>query len=842
LSGSPERLCAHNSASTTPPSRARGLLLSVTLAALLAAALVAFFSLRLWRQPIWSDAGRSRFFIALAAAFILAVVLHRARSLLLVLGLGVATFLYTLAAVGAVATLGAAYWLGGVWCLGRRVLRLLRLPPGGGGVPALLLELPLGLALVSFGMGATAWLPIHRAWLHLLWPGLALALEARALYAALRSLRTAIWRRASLAGYLASVPVAFLVFVYWQAALMPEVSADGLAMHLNIAARMAAHGSFHFDVSRAVWAVMPMAGDWLYASAYLAGGEAAARLVNLAFLLLLAGFVYSLARRWLESAGALLVVALFLSTPLAYLVTGSMFVENAWTLFLMAAVAAVERWIEAEERRWLWVAGALAGSAAAGKFGAIGCVLALAVGVSLALAGRRRMHAGLLAGAAVFVLFAAPPYLQALIRTGNPMFPYFNHVFRSPLLDASQPLRDTRFPAYLRPDLLYQITFHSHRFLDSLDGTSGFQLFVLWPVALLALRRRLPYWVTVAAVAAPLILLVVFAALAYLRYAYPVYVLVAVLAAWLLAEARRYGPWLGRAVAGAAILCVLGNTWMLGAASGNNGDFALNLVFDPAARERFVSSAAPERVLIQYLNQTAPDQPAVFMNSNATADLLGRAYTDTWHTPDFEQMLSRTRSTGELLGEFNRLGIRYLVANIAGDHLAIHHSTLRTLVAACGQMEREVAGLALVRLRDDCAPAFFEQRSTAVAQPGLYDDRSPSIEYAGDWYLDDGFREAAQGTLSYTNRPGLAFEFRFEGTRVTWVFTRAFNRGKARVFLDGTEVSVLDLYTRVTAWQQRRTFLAGGPGPHLLRVELLPEKNPASTDTTVDVDLLIVER
>jgi hypothetical protein len=126
-------------------------------------------------------------------------------------------------------------------------------------------------------------------------------------------------------------------------------------MHLNIAAWMASHGSFHFDVSRAVWAVMPMAGDWLYASAYLAGGEAAARLANFAFLLLLAGFVYSLARRWLESAGALLVVALFLSTPLAYLVTGSMFVENAWTLFLMAAVAAVERWIETGGRRWLWV-------------------------------------------------------------------------------------------------------------------------------------------------------------------------------------------------------------------------------------------------------------------------------------------------------------------------------------------------------------------------------------------------------------------------------------------------------------------------------------------------------
>jgi hypothetical protein len=205
-------------------------------------------------------------------------------------------------------------------------------------------------------------------------------------------------------------------------------------------------------------------------------------------------------------------------------------------------------------------------------------------------------------------------------------------------------------------------------------------------------------------------------------------------------------------------------------------------------------------------------------------------------------MLSRARSSGEQLAEFNRLGIRHIVANVAGDYLAIHHSTVRTLVARCGQAERQVAWLALVRLRDDCGPALFEKRSTDVAQPGLYDDRSPLIEYAGDWYLDDGFREAAQSTLSYTDRSGLAFEFRFDGTRVTWVFTRAFNRGTARVLLDGTEAAVLDLYARETAWQQRQTFQARGPGPHLLRVEVLPEKNSASTGTTVDVDLLIAER
>ena len=64
----------------------------------------------------------------------------------------------------------------------------------------------------------------------------------------------------------------------------PEVSTDGLAMHLAIAADIANHHAFTFDFRQFIWALMPMGADYCYALAYMLGGENAARLLNLVML------------------------------------------------------------------------------------------------------------------------------------------------------------------------------------------------------------------------------------------------------------------------------------------------------------------------------------------------------------------------------------------------------------------------------------------------------------------------------------------------------------------------------------------------------------------------------
>jgi hypothetical protein len=83
---------------------------------------------------------------------------------------------------------------------------------------------------------------------------------------------------------------------------------------------------------------MPMGGDWAFAGVYMLGGEYAARLLNLFFFLMIAGLVFEASRRWLTMAEALLLTALFATTPLIQVVTGSLLVENVWAVFVTAAV------------------------------------------------------------------------------------------------------------------------------------------------------------------------------------------------------------------------------------------------------------------------------------------------------------------------------------------------------------------------------------------------------------------------------------------------------------------------------------------------------------------------
>src|SRR6185436_13284465 len=84
----------------------------------------------------------------------------------------------------------------------------------------------------------------------------------------------------------------FVLLAHWLVALLPEVSADGLAMHLTIPMSVEHNRLWSFDFRQYTWALMPMGGDWAYTAAYLLGGEAAARLLNFAMLCVIPAVIY----------------------------------------------------------------------------------------------------------------------------------------------------------------------------------------------------------------------------------------------------------------------------------------------------------------------------------------------------------------------------------------------------------------------------------------------------------------------------------------------------------------------------------------------------------------------
>jgi hypothetical protein len=146
----------------------------------------------------------------------------------------------------------------------------------------------------------------------------------------------------------------------------------------------------------------------------------------------------------------------------------------------------------------------------------------------------------------------------------------------------------------------------------------------------------------------------------------------------------------------------------------------------------------------------------------------------------------------------------------------------------------QVGWYATFRL-SNCAPVDLKLPQVT----GTFDDISDDIVYTGEW-SHASFAEAAGGTVSFSSSPGAAARLAFEGSEITWVYTKAFNRGVAEVKLDGISRGDIDLYSPKIVWQARQTYGGLTPGKHTFEVIVTGRKDAAATDRYVDLDALIV--
>lgn len=175
--------------------------------------------------------------------------------------------------------------------------------------------------------------------------------------------------------------------VHIVAAAKPEVGYDASTMHLQFAELVRADHAFRYGVDRYLWAMMPLGADYVFASAHLLGGEAAARAVNLALGAVACNLVYRIALAEASREFALAAATLFASMPLAVLVSGSLFSETLWVSCLLATLFVA---LHAErDFAWLPTLAILAGGAMATKVISIVWLAPLALAVA-AVAWRER--------------------------------------------------------------------------------------------------------------------------------------------------------------------------------------------------------------------------------------------------------------------------------------------------------------------------------------------------------------------------------------------------------------------------------------------------------------------
>lgn len=425
----------------------------------------------------------------------------------------------------------------------------------------------------------------------------------------------------------------------------PEVGYDASTMHLQFAELVARYHHWDFDVSRYAWAVMPMGADDAYLAAYLLAGESGARLLNLLFGALLCAIVYAIVRLQASRVVALVSVCVLASMPIWFLESSTLYVEFAWTAFLAGAVASTLHFVDRREPEHFAAAAMCCAGAMACK--AVGVFIAVPLAIALLLPRARPnpiARPRLAAIALLALAIGAWPYVNAWLRTGNPVFPFMNAIFASPLFPSAASFNNPLYNAPLSLLTPYRLVMDSGRFLEGLDGAAGIQWLLLFPLVGFGLvarerRRRWALFTLAAAFA-----VAVYLQQSYLRYLLPAFVLVAILGGWALGDVIR-SPRARAGLAVAATAITLVNVWLMPSASWANRTLCLRCAIDEDARRDYVADHAPLRLVADYLNRNLPQARVGFfvLNAAAPAGFVGYSRAANWHdTQAFPVLASAT--------------------------------------------------------------------------------------------------------------------------------------------------------------------------------------------------------
>jgi len=444
----------------------------------------------------------------------------------------------------------------------------------------------------------------------------------------------------------------------------PETGYDALAMHLQIPLLMAETHRWPFDVTRYAWAVMPVGADWTFTAAYFLGGEGAARLLNFGFAALACVLMFDLIRLNARRDLALASVCLFASMPLAFLETSTLYVENLWVAFLLGTLLLALEWLRTQAKDTLVAIALLAAGAMQCKVIGVLWLVPLAAYVAWQ-AWRRRNHRALTARdwtwLAVAVAIAALPYVNAWIRTGNPVFPFMNALFRSPLFEATASFNNPLYNAPLRPWTPYELVWSSGRFIEGSDGAAGFHWLLLYPVILLAFLRRPPraYWLCLALAA--IVFAGVYSQQSYLRYLLPALALIAVLGGWALAQIpdNRYTR---------ATLLLIGTLFcFVNVRLMHTGNWA-NLVLcqacgvDRHARSEYLAQFGTERLAADFLNRNLPDaRVGFYMLGSGPSGFVGYSRAANWHDAATFRALVLAQSADDVLAHARAYNLTHIV-------------------------------------------------------------------------------------------------------------------------------------------------------------------------------------
>ena len=340
----------------------------------------------------------------------------------------------------------------------------------------------------------------------------------------------------------AGVALSMLVFV-----ALPETHSDALIVNLRMTHQVQINGMWDFASDLNSWASWPKGAVWLSTAHYLLAGEAGARLFNWFAIFTTSLLLYREAVRLGFTTNTWLSVALFLSTPIAFWCSFVLFDDAVFGLFVTAAIISAVNSSEKLTPGGVFVTLLLCSAAMATK---ITGLLILPVIVAIYLyrfvilkpvdgicISKQQLMKYMLAGLPIMII-GTVPYIFSYIKTGNPIFPLYNDIFKAENYPVVR-FQDLRWSSDLGWDSIYKMASNSSMFMEGKNWTFGVQHALLFiPVAIEIFLRRKNVALVQYGLAIVIFSVLVFSQMHYIRYLYPMFPIYAILVASFLHRAN----------------------------------------------------------------------------------------------------------------------------------------------------------------------------------------------------------------------------------------------------------------------------------------------------------------
>jgi hypothetical protein len=493
--------------------------------------------------------------------------------------------------------------------------------------------------------------------------------------------------------------IGVMVLLHFAVALMPEVGHDALAMHLFVPSHLASRHQWGFDVTYYVWAVMPMMGDWIFSIGYMLAGETGSRLVNAGFVFVVAWVLRDLVL-WGggNASGARWAVLIFLVTPLTFTISSSLFIESVWLAFVVAGSLHFFRFLSSEysQRENFLAAAILLGYGLAAKavtFTILPVLLLLMV-IRYRIWYEYKFFRFFMIGILLFVVVGGIPYVTAWQLTGNPLFPFFNKIFQSPLWLMVNFEAPKIFAKGTTWDIFYQITFNSGKFLEARPGASGFQWILLFVPALIVTILSGKHRASLLFFVAALSVVLAFLSTSYLRYVVPSFVWTAA-GMGIALSALRSDPAFVRWMFISVASLVVGLNFIFFNSGTYYGEFKAKPLLSGAGRENYITKQLPVRRAIELVNQLNFSRaPVAVFSAPLTAGLQADALYANWYNYRFQSQLSAAGSIDAVADLLVSNNVDYIILDSNWGS-----SEKRGIIAGASDKLAEFGAISILKLK-----------------------------------------------------------------------------------------------------------------------------------------------